>query len=150
MPFRVAVLIPCYNEDVTIGKVVADFRAVLPDAAIYVFDNNSRDGTVAAAERAGALVRRERLQGKGHVVRRMFADIEADAYVLVDGDDTYDAAAAPAMLRLLADESLDMVTGARTGGRRPRATAEPQAVVSRFPNSRREDRPRAETHVDCP
>ena len=115
MPFRVAVLIPCYNEAVTIGKVVADFRAALPHAAIYVFDNNSRDGTVEAAERAGALVRRERLQGKGHVVRRMFADIEADAYVLVDGDDTYDAAAAPAMVRLLADETLDMVTGARAG-----------------------------------
>ena len=115
MPFRVAVLIPCYNEAVTVGKVVADFRAALPQAAIYVFDNNSRDGTVEAAERAGALVRREGLQGKGHVVRRMFADIEADAYVLVDGDDTYDPAAAPAMLRLLADETLDMVTGARAG-----------------------------------
>ena len=115
MTFRVSVLIPCYNEAVTIGKVVADFRAALPHAAVYVFDNNSRDGTVEAAERAGALVRRERLQGKGHVVRRMFADIEADAYVLVDGDDTYDAAAAPAMLRLLADETLDMVTGSRTG-----------------------------------
>ena len=111
MPFRVAVLIPCYNEAVTIGKVVADFRAALPRASIYVFDNNSRDATVEAAERAGALVRRERLQGKGHVVRRMFADIEADAYVLVDGDDTYAAAAAPAMLRLLAGERLDMVTG---------------------------------------
>ena len=114
MPFRVAVLIPCYNEAVTIGKVVADFRAALPRASIYVFDNNSRDATVEAAERAGALVRRERLQGKGHVVRRMFADIEADAYVLVDGDDTYAAAAAPAMLRLLAGERLDMVTGSRT------------------------------------
>ncbi len=115
MPFRVAVLIPCYNEAVTIGKVVADFRAALPNAEIYVFDNNSNDATAEAARRAGALVRDERLQGKGHVVRRMFADIEADAYVLVDGDGTYDAAAAPAMLRLLVDERLDMVTGLRTG-----------------------------------
>ncbi|HUC19013.1 MAG TPA: glycosyltransferase [Acetobacteraceae bacterium] len=115
MPFRVAVLIPCYNEAVTIGKVVADFRAALPEAAIYVFDNNSRDGTAEAALRAGALVRRETLQGKGHVVRRMFADIEADAYVLVDGDGTYEAAASPLMLRLLVDERLDMVTGMRTG-----------------------------------
>lgn len=110
---RVAVLIPCYNEEVAIPKVVADFRAVLPDAAIYVYDNNSRDGTAAAAARAGAVVRTERLQGKGHVVRRMFADIEADAYVLVDGDDTYDAASAPDMLRLLLDERLDMVNGTR-------------------------------------
>ncbi len=115
MPFRVAVLIPCYNEAVTIGAVVADFRAALPDAEIFVFDNNSRDGTAEVARRAGAVVRRERLQGKGHVVRRMFADIEADAYVLVDGDDTYEAAAAPAMLRLMVEEQLDMVTGARTG-----------------------------------
>jgi glycosyltransferase involved in cell wall biosynthesis len=115
MPFRIAVLIPCYNEVVTIGKVVADFRASLPQAAIYVFDNNSTDGTAEAAHRAGALVRRERLQGKGHVVRRMFADIEADAYVLVDGDDTYDAASAASMVRLLVDEHLDMVTGLRTG-----------------------------------
>jgi glycosyltransferase involved in cell wall biosynthesis len=113
MSFRVAVLIPCYNEAVTIGKVVADFRAALPDAAIYVFDNNSHDGTIEAAHRAGALVRHEMLQGKGHVVRRMFADIDADAYVLVDGDDTYEAAAAPAMLQLLVDEQLDMVTGSR-------------------------------------
>jgi glycosyltransferase involved in cell wall biosynthesis len=110
---RVAVLIPCYNEEVAIGRVVGAFRAALPDALVYVFDNNSRDGTVAAARAAGAIVRTERLQGKGHVVRRMFADIEADAYVLVDGDDTYEAAAAPAMLRLLADEKLDMVTGVR-------------------------------------
>jgi len=110
---RVAVLIPCYNEEVAIGRVVAAFRAALPDALVYVFDNNSRDGTVAAARAAGAIVRTERLQGKGHVVRRMFADIEADAYLLVDGDDTYEAAAAPAMLRLLADEKLDMVTGVR-------------------------------------
>jgi glycosyltransferase involved in cell wall biosynthesis len=110
---RVAVLIPCHNEAVAIPKVVADFRAALPDATIHVYDNNSTDGTQAAARAAGAVVRRERLQGKGHVVRRMFADVEADLYVLVDGDDTYDAAAAPAMVRLLWDEGLDMVIGTR-------------------------------------
>lgn len=113
MPPRVAILVPCYNEEVAIPKVVADFRAYLPDATIYVYDNNSGDNTVAAARAAGAVVRGEPLQGKGHVVRRMFADIEADIYVLVDGDDTYDASAAPAMLRKLMDEQLDMVIGAR-------------------------------------
>ncbi len=113
-PWAVAVLIPCHNEAAAIANVVAGFRASLPDARIYVYDNNSRDGTEAAAAAAGAIVRREALQGKGHVVRRMFADIEADIYVLVDGDDTYDAAAAPAMVRLLIDRQLDMVNGART------------------------------------
>ena len=117
---RVAVLIPCYNEEVAIPRVVAAFRAALPDATIYVYDNNSKDGTAAAARAAGAVVRNEQLQGKGHVVRRMFADIEADAYVLVDGDDTYDAAAAPEMLRLLLSDRLDMVTGVR---RTPEAIA---------------------------
>lgn len=112
-PPRVAVLIPCYNEEVAVPRVIAAFRAALPAAAIYVYDNNSRDGTVAAARSAGAVVRTESLQGKGHVVRRMFADIEADAYVLVDGDDTYDAAAAPAMLAQLFAGRLDMVTGVR-------------------------------------
>jgi glycosyltransferase involved in cell wall biosynthesis len=110
---RVAILIPCYNEAIAVPKVVADFRAALPEATIYVYDNNSTDGTVAAARAAGALVRHERLQGKGHVIRRMFADIEADIYVLVDGDDTYEAAVAPAMVRLLRDDGLDMVNGAR-------------------------------------
>jgi glycosyltransferase involved in cell wall biosynthesis len=110
---RIAVLIPCYNEAIAIPKVIADFRAALPDAAIYVYDNNSTDNTIAAARGAGALVRRETLQGKGHVIRRMFADIEADIYVLVDGDDTYEAAAAPAMVRMLLEEGLDMVNGAR-------------------------------------
>jgi glycosyltransferase involved in cell wall biosynthesis len=110
---RIAVLIPCYNEEVAVPRVVAAFRAALPEAAIYVYDNNSADGTRRVAEAAGAVVRTETQQGKGHVVRRMFADIEADAYVLVDGDDTYDAAAAPEMLRLLFDERLDMVTGVR-------------------------------------
>lgn len=112
---QVAVLIPCHNEEAAIAKVVADFRKALPDATIYVYDNNSTDRTTQRAEAAGALVRRERLQGKGHVVRRMFADIEADAYVLVDGDDTYDAAAAPEMLRLLLERHLDMVSAARHG-----------------------------------
>ena len=110
---RVAVLIPCYNEEVAIPKVVAAFRAALPGAVIYVYDNNSRDRTAERAREAGAVVRTERLQGKGNVVRRMFADIEADAYVLVDGDDTYDAAAAPEMLRLLLEQRLDMVNAAR-------------------------------------
>ncbi|MGK7861779.1 glycosyltransferase family 2 protein [Falsiroseomonas sp. E2-1-a4] len=110
---RIAVLIPCYNEEVAIPKVVADFRAALPDATIHVYDNNSRDGTREAARAAGAQVMREVQQGKGHVVRRMLADIEADFYVLVDGDDTYDAAAAPEMLRLAMEDRLDMVTGTR-------------------------------------
>lgn len=110
---RIAVLIPCCNEEVAIPKVVADFRAALPDAVVYVYDNNSRDDTVAVARAAGAIVRREALQGKGHVVRRMFADVEADIYVLVDGDDTYEAAASPAMVRLLIENRLDMVNGAR-------------------------------------
>ncbi|MDE2005644.1 MAG: glycosyltransferase [Rhodospirillales bacterium] len=110
---RVAVLIPCYNEEAAIAGVVAGFRAVLPDAAVFVYDNNSRDGTAQAAASAGARVRRETLQGKGQVVRRMFADVEADIYVLVDGDGTYDAAAAPEMVRRLVAEGLDMVTGVR-------------------------------------
>jgi glycosyltransferase involved in cell wall biosynthesis len=111
---RVAVLIPCFNEAVAIGKVVTDFRTSLPDARIYVCDNNSSDDTVAAARTAGAVVRSETLQGKGHVIRRMFADIEADIYVLVDGDDTYDARAAPDMVNLLLENHLDMVSAART------------------------------------
>jgi glycosyltransferase involved in cell wall biosynthesis len=110
---RIAVLIPCYNEEPAISKVVRDFRHNLPDASIHVYDNNSTDGTAVAARTAGASVRRERLQGKGHVVRRMFADIEADIYVLVDGDDTYEAIDAPRMVQLLVDEQLDMVNGAR-------------------------------------
>ena len=109
----IAVLVPCYNEETAIPKVIADFRRVLPDARIYVYDNNSRDRTVEVARAAGAIVRREPLQGKGNVVRRMFADIEADIYVLVDGDATYDADSAPKMIAMLRDESLDMVNGAR-------------------------------------
>ena len=109
----VAVLVPCFNEEAGIGAVVADFRTALPGATIHVYDNNSTDRTMLAARAAGAVVRRERLQGKGHVVRRMFADVDADIFVLVDGDGTYDAAAAPAMLKLLLDGQLDMVTAAR-------------------------------------
>ena len=110
---RVAVLIPCYNEAAAIATVVRDFRAALPDATVYVYDNNSTDGTAKIAADAGAVVRVERLQGKGNVVRRMFADIEAEVYVLVDGDGTYDAASATAMVELLLTESLDMVNAAR-------------------------------------
>ncbi len=110
---RIAVLIPCYNEEAAIAQVVRDFRRALPQAKIYVYDNNSKDRTIEAAMKAGAIVRREPLQGKGNVVRRMFADIEADVYVLVDGDATYDAASAPKMVQLLLDERLDMVNGAR-------------------------------------
>ena len=110
---RVAVLIPCYNEEVAVPRVVAGFRAALPDARVFAYDNNSTDNTVAAARAAGALIGRESLQGKGHVVRRMFADIDADIYVLVDGDDTYDAAAAPVMISLLRQDRLDMVTAIR-------------------------------------
>ncbi len=112
-PFQVAVLVPCYNEERAIAKVVADFRAALPEAAVYVYDNNSTDRTVEAARTAGAVVRRETYQGKGHVVRRMFNDVEADVYVLVDGDATYDAPSAPAMVAKLVDERLDMVVAAR-------------------------------------
>jgi glycosyltransferase involved in cell wall biosynthesis len=110
---RIAVMIPCYNEEVAIRTVVQDFRAALPDATVYVYDNNSRDNTIQAARAAGAIVRTERLQGKGNVIRRMFADVEADAYVLVDGDATYHAPSAPEMVRLLLDEGLDMVNGTR-------------------------------------
>ena len=95
---KVAVLVPCYNEEAAITTVVADFRAALPEATIYVYDNNSKDHTAARAAEAGDVVRTELRQGKGNVVRRMFADIEADIYVLVDGDDTYDAAASPRMI----------------------------------------------------
>ena len=109
----IAVLVPCFDEEAAIGRVVRDFRAALPTARIYVYDNNSRDRTVEVARAAGAIVRREPLQGKGNVVRRMFAEIEADVYVLVDGDDTYDAASAAALVRALADEGADMVNAAR-------------------------------------
>jgi glycosyltransferase involved in cell wall biosynthesis len=110
---RVAVLVPCYNEERAIAKVVGDFRAALPGATIYVYDNNSKDSTAAAARGAGAVVRSETHQGKGYVVRRMFNDIEADVYVLVDGDATYDAPSAPKMIAKLLDDHLDMVVATR-------------------------------------
>jgi glycosyltransferase involved in cell wall biosynthesis len=110
---RVAVLVPCFNEEAAVATVVADFRKALPSAEIFVYDNNSSDRTVAVAREAGAQVRSERRQGKGHVVRRMFADIDADIYVLVDGDATYDAASAPRMIDALLSDHLDMVVGFR-------------------------------------
>ncbi len=110
---RVAVLIPCYNEAAAIKTVVTDFKSALPEAVIYVYDNNSKDGTAEVACEAGAIVRHEPRQGKGHVVRRMFADIEADIYVMVDGDDTYGASAAPQMIEKLTREGLDIVNGVR-------------------------------------
>jgi hypothetical protein len=110
---RIAVLVPCYNEEASIAAVIRDFKMALPTATIYVYDNNSKDRTSEIARAAGAVVRREPLQGKGNVVRRMFADIEADVYVMVDGDDTYHAPSAPALVSKLLDEKLDMVNGAR-------------------------------------
>ena len=112
-PPTVAVLLPCYNEEAAIGATVAGFRAALPGATIYVYDNNSKDRTREIAAEAGAIVRTERLQGKGHVVMRMFADVDADVYVMADGDLTYDPKAAPAMVDMLLDEELDMVVGTR-------------------------------------
>jgi glycosyltransferase involved in cell wall biosynthesis len=110
---HIAVLVPCFNEEASIAKVVADFRAALPEAVIYVYDNNSTDRTAEAARAAGAQVRREMHQGKGNVVRRMFSDVDADIYVLVDGDATYDAASARTMIARLLEERLDMVVAAR-------------------------------------
>ena len=110
---RIAVLLPCYNEEAAIGATVEGFREALPDATIYVYDNNSRDRTKAVAAAAGAIVRTETQQGKGHVVRRMFADIEADVYLMADGDLTYDAGAAMRMAKLIVDDQLDMVVGTR-------------------------------------
>jgi glycosyltransferase involved in cell wall biosynthesis len=112
-PTRIAVLIPCFNEAAAIAAVVAGFKAALPAAEIYVFDNNSTDQTVSVATAAGALVRKESLQGKGHVVRRMFADVEADVYVMVDGDSTYDPGCVEGMIKLLLTERLDMVVATR-------------------------------------
>lgn len=112
-PLRTAVLIPCHNEESAIGSVVESFRAALPSATVYVYDNNSSDRTGEIAAAAGAVVRTESHQGKGFVVRRMFADIEADIYVLVDGDGTYDATAVPSLIELLRAGPLDMVNGAR-------------------------------------
>lgn len=110
---RIAVLIPCYNEAVSIQKVIRDFQAVLPEAVIYVYDNRSTDATAAIARNAGAIVRNEPWPGKGNVVRRMFADIDADVYLMADGDATYDANVAPQMVARLLEEKLDMVVGIR-------------------------------------
>jgi glycosyltransferase involved in cell wall biosynthesis len=110
---RIAVLVPCHNEAGSVATVVRDFRAALPHATVYVYDNRSTDDTADVARAAGAVVRAEPDPGKGNVVRRMFADIEADVYVMVDGDATYEAEAAPGMVRMLLQESLDMVVGNR-------------------------------------
>lgn len=110
---KIAVLIPCYNESQTIGKVVEDFRKALPEAVIYVYDNNSSDGTDEIARKAGAVVRYERQQGKGHVIRRMFREVDAACYIMTDGDDTYPAENAPEMVRRVLEEQADMVVGDR-------------------------------------
>ncbi len=110
---RIAVIVPCYNEALTIGDIVRDFNACLPQAVVYVFDNNSSDATMAVAKAAGAIVRSVPLQGKGNVIRRMFADVDADIYIMVDGDDTYDASVAPQLAEKLVREGLDMVVGTR-------------------------------------
>ncbi len=110
---KIAILVPCYNEEAAIATVVRDFKAALPDAIVYVYDNNSRDQTMARAREAGAVVRSENRQGKGNVVRRMFADVEADIYVLVDGDDTYDAGAAKAMVARVLETGADLLTARR-------------------------------------
>lgn len=110
---KIAVLIPCYNEEKTIGKVCADFRRALPEAVIYVYDNNSTDRTAEIAREAGAVVRHEYMQGKGNVIRRMFRDIDAQCYIMTDGDDTYPAESAPEMAGLVLDKNVDMVVGDR-------------------------------------
>jgi len=110
---RIAVLLPCYNEEAAIGATVEGFRRALPEATVYVYDNNSRDRTKEVAALAGAVIRTEPQQGKGRVVRRMFADIEADVYIMADGDLTYDPEAAPEMVRMLLDDQLDMIVGIR-------------------------------------
>jgi glycosyltransferase involved in cell wall biosynthesis len=110
---RAGLIVPCYNEALTIGNIVRDFNNCLPQATVYVFDNNSSDATIAVAKAAGAVVRSVPLQGKGNVIRRMFADVDADIYIMVDGDDTYDASVAPQLAEKLVSESLDMVVGTR-------------------------------------
>ena len=110
---RIAVILPCYNEEAAIAETIAGFRAALPGSTVYVYDNNSRDRTAELARGAGAVVRTERQQGKGHVVRRMFADVDADIYIMADGDLTYDPKAAPDMVRMLVEGQLDMVVGTR-------------------------------------
>lgn len=110
---KIAVLIPCYNEEATIGKVIDDFRAELPEAVVYVYDNNSTDATSKVAKNHGAIVRKEPRQGKGNAVRRMFIDIEAECYLMIDGDDTYPAENSREMCRLVLEEGVDMVIGDR-------------------------------------
>lgn len=110
---KIAVLIPCYNEEKTIGRVVSDFKAVLPEAVIYVYDNRSTDNTAKIAAQAGAVVRREYVQGKGNVIRRMFREIDAQCYIMADGDDTYPAEFAPEMAKLVLEKKVDMVVGDR-------------------------------------
>lgn len=129
---RIAVLIPCYNEENTVAQVVGDFRAALPDAVVYVYDNNSSDRTAEVAAASGAQVRSEPRQGKGHVVRRMFAEIDADAYVLVDGDSTYDASAARVLVRELLDNRLDLVNAARVTERKTSAYRPGHALGNRM------------------
>lgn len=110
---KIAVLIPCYNESATIGKVIEDFKRELPESVIYVYDNNSSDGTAEIAMRAGAVVREESMQGKGNVIRRMFREIDAEAYIMIDGDDTYPAENAREMVRMVLEDRVDMVVGDR-------------------------------------
>lgn len=110
---KIAVLIPCYNEAKTVKKVITDFKKVLPDATIYVYDNNSTDDTTKIAQKAGAIVRHEYKQGKGNVIRRMFREINAECYIMVDGDDTYSAESAPEMVKLVLEKNTDMVIGDR-------------------------------------
>ena len=119
---KIAVLVPCYNEGLTIRKVVQDFKQSLPEADIYVYDNNSKDNTIEEALKAGAIVRREYRQGKGNVVRTMFRDIEADIYILVDGDDTYPAEDAPALIQPITEGKADMVIGDRLSNEIGRAS----------------------------
>lgn len=122
---KIAVLLPCYNEAVAIAAVVSEFRAVLPMATIYVYDNNSTDDTAAVAKASGAEVRFEPRKGKGNVIRRMFAEIEADIYIMADGDLTYETAASPKLVKKLIDEKLDMVVGARVEKQKKEATYRP-------------------------
>ena len=110
---KIAVLIPCYNESKTIDKVVRDFKKALPEATIYVYDNNSKDGTDKIAKNAGAIVRYEHQQGKGNVIRRMFSEIDAECYLMVDGDDTYPAEAASQMVDKILNDKADMIVGDR-------------------------------------
>ena len=110
---KIAVLIPCYNESKTIGKVINDMKKAIPESVIYVYDNNSDDDTAEIAARAGAIVRTERMQGKGNVIRRMFREIDAQAYIMIDGDDTYPAENAQEMARMVIEDGIDMVVGDR-------------------------------------